>query len=202
MSPIFHRSQRTNEGQAVISYYREHLASLLRQSFCAKTRCCPKFQLKTFNHFSLQINLSGHDFDKPHWFMGAELQLDPLIPSFLSSQGTAASIRVTACWRTWQTPVCWTKVMSKASRRSTWHPKKATPRWWSCCCAREPSFTGKPLKACPRQRFTVCRTLNEAFFNISSSQWLQELDMPSSRCKCRIHTNHGHSPVDQSQVTG
>lgn len=36
----------------------------------------------------------------------------------------------------------------------------------------------------------------------SFSQWLQGLDLSAPRRILRIHTNYGHSPVNQSQVTG
>lgn len=67
----------------------------------------------------------------------------------------AESTRATGCWRALRTPACWMRAMSRAWRRSTWPPRRATPRWWSCCCAKGLFSTGKAnlLPACWRDVF-------------------------------------------------
>lgn len=76
---------------------------------------------------------------KNSFFHNVVLFLTPLF----SFEGMGASIRVIDCWRTSQTLGCWTKATSEAWHRFIWPPKRATPRWCSCCCAKELSFTGK-----------------------------------------------------------
>lgn len=57
--------------------------------------------------------------------------------------------------------------MSEAWHRSIWLQGRGTPRWYSCCCAKELSFTGKLKHMCVLRKHALYHHLRTAL------QWLQ-----------------------------